>query len=120
MSAPPLVAEAFGAAVAALVAGTAELVRQTAAVEAKLAAAFEQHPSAEILRSLPGLGPVLGARVLAEFGDDPHRYADAKACKNYAGTAPITRASGRAGSCSPGWPATGGSPTRSTSGRFPR
>ncbi len=95
LSAPPLVAEAFGAAVAALVAVTAELVRQTAAVEAKLAAAFEQHPSAEILRSLPGLGPVLGARVLAEFGDDPHRYADAKARKNYAGTAPITRASGK-------------------------
>jgi len=95
LSAPPLVAAAFGAAVAALVAVTAELVRQTAAVEAKLAAAFEQHPSAEILRSLPGLGPVLGARVLAEFGDDPHRYADAKARKNYAGTAPITRASGK-------------------------
>jgi hypothetical protein len=38
---------------------------------------------------------VLGARVLAEFGDDPHRYADARARKNYAGTAPITRASGK-------------------------
>jgi hypothetical protein len=33
--------------------------------------------------------------VLAEFGDDPHRYADAKARKNYAGTSPITRASGK-------------------------
>jgi hypothetical protein len=37
---------------------------------------------------------VLGARVLAEFGDDPDRYATAKARKAYAGTAPITRASG--------------------------
>src|ERR1700728_3074200 len=43
----------------------------------------------------PGLRPVLGARVLAEFGDDPHRYASAKARKNYAGTSPITRASGK-------------------------
>src|ERR1700737_2375123 len=43
---------------------------------------------------LPGLGPVLGARALAEFGDDPARYSDAKARKAYAGTAPITRASG--------------------------
>jgi len=43
---------------------------------------------------LPGLGPVLGARALAEFGDDPARYTDAKARKAYAGTAPITRASG--------------------------
>ena len=49
----------------------------------------------EILRSLPGLGIVLGARVLGEFGDDPNRYADAQARKNYAGTAPITRASGK-------------------------
>jgi transposase len=81
--------------VSAHVAVTAELVRQTAALEEQLTASFEQHPSAEILRSLPGLGVVLGARVLAEFGDDPHRYADAKARKNYAGTAPITRASGK-------------------------
>ncbi|WP_139140163.1 MULTISPECIES: transposase, partial [unclassified Frankia] len=47
------------------------------------------------LLSQPGLGPVLAARVLAEFGDDPTRYADAKARKNYAGTSPITRASGK-------------------------
>ena len=32
--------------------------------------------------------------MLAEFGDDPTRYADAKARKAYAGTAPITKASG--------------------------
>ena len=50
---------------------------------------------AEIIVSQPGLGPVLGARVLAEFGDDPDRYADAKSRKNYAGTSPITRASGK-------------------------
>ena len=55
---------------------------------------FGQHPDAEIYASQPGLGVILGARVLAEFGDDPHRYADAKARKNYAGTSPITKASG--------------------------
>src|SRR5947208_1462615 len=54
-----------------------------------------QHPDAEILTSQPGLGPVLGARVLAESGDDPARYASAKARKNYAATSPITRASGK-------------------------
>ena len=37
---------------------------------------------------------ILGARVLAEFGDDPNRYADTKSRKNYAGTSPITRGSG--------------------------
>ena len=56
-------------------------------------ASFGQHPDAEIYQSQPGLGPILGARVL-EFGDDPDRYADAKARKNYSGMSPITRASG--------------------------
>jgi hypothetical protein len=56
---------------------------------------FSQHPDAEIYLSQPGLGVVLGARVLGEFGDDPDRYRDGKARRNYAGTSPITRASGR-------------------------
>ena len=56
---------------------------------------FGRHPDAEIYRSQPGMGAVLGARVLAEFGDDPYRYESSKARKNYAGTSPITRASGR-------------------------
>jgi hypothetical protein len=47
-----------------------------------------------VVRSLPGLGTILGARVLGEFGDEPDRYATAKSRKNYAGTSPITRASG--------------------------
>ncbi|MCX4649217.1 MULTISPECIES: IS110 family transposase [unclassified Streptomyces] len=57
--------------------------------------AFREHPDAEILLSFPGLGPQLGARVLAEIGDDPDRFADARGLKAYAGSAPITRASGK-------------------------
>jgi hypothetical protein len=38
---------------------------------------------------------ILGARVLAEFRDDPSRYADPKSRKNHAGTSPVTRASGK-------------------------
>ena len=68
---------------------------EIAALETALAAGFEQHPDAEIILSLPGLGTILGGRVLGEFGDDPDRYADPKARKNYAGVSPITRASGR-------------------------
>ena len=56
---------------------------------------FEQHPDADIYRSLPGLGVVLGARVLGEFGDDPERYESAKSRRNYAGTSPLSVASGR-------------------------
>ena len=56
---------------------------------------FGRHPDAEIYQSQPGLGAILGARVPGEFGDDPHRYAGAKSRKNYGGTSPITRASGK-------------------------
>jgi transposase len=91
---PPAITDALGSTVRCLVALIGELNRQITALEAELARHFAQHPDAEIIRSLPGLGPVLGARVLGEFGDDPSRYADAKSRKNYAGTSPITKASG--------------------------
>ena len=55
---------------------------------------FGQHPDAEIYLSQPGPGTILAARVLAEMGDDPDRYTDARARKHYAGMAPITKASG--------------------------
>jgi hypothetical protein len=90
----PLIASAMGASVSASVAVIAEMTTQIAVLERQLAADFEQHPDAEVVRSLPGLGTVLGARVLGEFGDAPDRYADAKSRRNYAGTSPITRASG--------------------------
>ena len=94
LAAPDVVAQAMGASVAALVAVISELNAQIAKIEAGLADHFEQHPDAKVIRSLPGLGMILGARVLGEFGDDPNRYADAKSRKNYAGTSPITKASG--------------------------
>jgi transposase len=84
----------MGASVAASVAVIAEMSAQTARLAADLEAGFEQHPDAVVVRSLPGLGTILGARVLGEFGDEPNRYATAKCRKNYAGTSPITRASG--------------------------
>ena len=95
LAAPPLVSDAMGSTVVALVGIATELTAQIDRLEIDLAASFDQHPDAEIIRSLPGLGMILGARVLAEFGDDPNRYADAKSRKNYAGTSPITRASGK-------------------------
>jgi transposase len=94
LEAPPLVAEAQAANTTALAAVIATLNEQIDRLEAELVEAFGRHPDAELLRSLPGLGDILGARVLAEFGDAPDRYADARARRNYAGTSPITRASG--------------------------
>jgi hypothetical protein len=95
LAAPDVVADALGATVAALVGVIAELVTQIRRLETELADRFEQHPDAKIIRSLPGLGTILGARVLAEFGDDPNRFDSAKSRKNYAATSPITRASGK-------------------------
>lgn len=94
LQAPAIVADAMGSTVTALVGVIGELQAQIGVLEAELADRFEQHPDAKIIRSLPGLGMTLGARVLAEFGDDPNRYDTAKSRKNYAGTSPITRASG--------------------------
>ena len=84
----------MGSSVSATVAVIATMNAQIAELARELEAGFEQHPDAEVVRSLPGLGTILGARVLGEFGDEPNRYATAKSRKNYAGTSPITRASG--------------------------
>jgi hypothetical protein len=90
---------AVGTAYATITASQVQLIsalnRQIPALEEVVGQGFSQHPDAELYLSQPGLGQVLGARVLAEFGDDPTRYRDAKARRNYAGTSPITRASGR-------------------------
>ena len=94
LEAPPVVAAAYGQVVAAAVAVIASLSEQLASLEAALTSAFGAHRDTGIVHSQPGLGLVLAARVLAEFGDDPNRSASARARKAYAGTAPITRASG--------------------------
>jgi transposase len=86
--------EAYGASVRSLVAVITTMVEQTEVLEGEVHRCFGQHPDAEIITSQPGLGMVLGARVLAEFGDDKDRFVDAKARRNYAGTSPITKASG--------------------------
>ena len=95
LAAPAAVTAAFGATTRAAVGIIAELNRQIGDLEAELATHFEAHPDADIYRSLPGLGVILGARVLGEFGDDPNRYTTAKCRKNYAGTSPLTVASGK-------------------------
>jgi transposase len=94
LAAPATVSSAMGASVSASVAVIATMVVQIATLAEELEAGFEQHPDAKVVRSLPGLGTILGARVLGEFGDEPNRYCSAKSRKNYAGTSPITRASG--------------------------
>jgi transposase len=92
---PAAVVSAYAATVRAQVAILATLGAEITRMEEQVAAHFGRHPEVEIYRSQPGLGQILGARVLAEFGDDPTRYPDARSRKNYAGTSPITRQSGK-------------------------
>lgn len=119
LAAPDVVAKAMGSSVAALVAVIAELNAQIAGLESELRDRFEKHPDAEIIRSLPGLGTILGARVLAEFGDDPNRYCDAKSRKNYAARHPSPRLRANTGSCWPATPGTVAWPTPATCGPSP-
>jgi hypothetical protein len=92
---PPLLEDAYGKVTSSIVRTIAQMTTEINELERGLSESFEQHPSAKIVRSLPGMGTVLGARVLGEFGDDPNRYFDAQSRKNYAGTSPVTKASGK-------------------------
>jgi hypothetical protein len=95
LTAPGRLSTAYGVVARSTVAVIVSLTREIAALEEALDEGFDEHPDAKVVRSLPGLGTVLGARVLGEFGDDRTRFATAKCRKNFAGSAPITRASGR-------------------------
>jgi transposase len=79
---PDIVTAAYAASARALIAVLVALNEQVTILQGQVEAYFGQHPAAEIILSQPGPGPVLGARVLAESGDDPARYASAKARKN--------------------------------------
>jgi transposase len=94
LEAPKLIANAHGLVTRSAVTLIRTFNAQIAELESVLSEHFEQHPDAKVVLSLPGLGTVLGARVLGEFGDDRTRYSDPKSRKNYAGTSPITKASG--------------------------
>jgi transposase len=60
-----------------------------------LVEAFQATPGLRDHHQLPGLADISGAIVLAEIGDDPTRFADDRALQAFAGSAPVTRASGK-------------------------
>jgi len=94
LTARPGVVPAYAASASALIVVLSAMAEQTEVLAGQVEQGFGQHPDTEIYLSQPGLGVILGARVLAEFGDDPNRYADARSRKNYSGMSPITKASG--------------------------
>ncbi len=92
---PAAVEAALGHTVVSLLGVIVAMHAAVEQLEQALSAQFNDHPLAVVLRSAPGLGPVLAARVLAETGDDPTRFSTAAGLRAFAGTAPVTRASGR-------------------------
>jgi len=92
---PPLVERAMGMQALALLAALDAACGGADQLAAATADAFAQHPDHAIITSFPGLADTGGAPILAEIGDDRNRFADPRAVKAYAGSAPVTRASGR-------------------------
>ncbi len=92
---PAVLQRAYAITVRSLVGVIAALGEQINTIEAELVKRLGRHPDAAIYLSQPGMGEIVTSRVLGEFGDDRTRYAGAKARRNYAGTSPVTIASGR-------------------------
>jgi transposase len=95
MRQPRLVEDAMGRQAIALLRQLDAACTSATDLERAVTEPFNQHPDAGIITSFPGLGPLTGARVLAEIGDDRSRFQDARGLKAYAGAAPVTRASGK-------------------------
>jgi transposase len=92
---PPVVENAMGIQLSSLLRQFEAACAAAEELAEAASAHFEQHPDADIITSFPGLGNLTGARVLAEIGDDRARFAEARGLKAFAGSAPITRASGK-------------------------
>ncbi|MDO9063547.1 IS110 family transposase [Microbacterium sp.] len=63
-------------------------------VERQIRVAFDAHPQAVIIESMPGMGPILGAELIAAAGD-LNGYANAGRLASAAGLVPVPRDSGR-------------------------
>ncbi|MCX4649128.1 MULTISPECIES: IS110 family transposase [unclassified Streptomyces] len=63
-------------------------------IDRQIRETFRSHPHAEIIESLPGMGPILGAEFIVAAGD-LSAYADAGHLASAAGLVPVPRDSGR-------------------------
>lgn len=63
-------------------------------LDTRITTTFRAHPQAEIIESLPGMGPILGAELIAAAGD-LNGYANAGRLASAAGLVPVPRDSGR-------------------------
>ncbi|MEU0027363.1 IS110 family transposase [Streptomyces sp. NPDC006335] len=83
------------AMVVRLAKGVMALDEEIAELDALIEARFREHPHAEVIRSLPGMGPKLGAEFIAATGGDMDAFGSADRLAGFAGLAPRPRDSGR-------------------------
>lgn len=95
MHQPPLVETAMGHQTLALLAQLNAACQACDDLAQATEELFLQHPDSGIITSFPGLAVLTVARILAEIGDDRTRFDSARNLKAYAGSAPVTRESGR-------------------------
>lgn len=67
---------------------------QIAEIDKLIAARFREHELAEVISSMPGIGPLLGAEFLAATAGDMSRYGSSDRLASFAGVAPVPRDSG--------------------------
>lgn len=90
------VAEGYIAQVQLLIPLLRELYHRIVFLEKELTRVFKTHPEAAWWSSWPGThGPLTPARLLAWIGDDRTRFPTAASLQAIAGTAPVTRRSGK-------------------------
>lgn len=83
------------AMVARLAKGVIALDEEIAELDALIEARFREHPHAEVIRSLPGMGALLGAEFIAATGGDMDAFSTPDRLAGFAGLAPVPRDSGR-------------------------
>ncbi|EFF90869.1 transposase, undefined [Streptomyces sp. e14] len=83
------------AMVVRLAKGVRALDEEIAELDALIEARFREHPHAEVIRSLPGMGARLGAEFIAATGGDMNAFGSADRLASFAGLAPQPRDSGR-------------------------
>lgn len=83
------------AMVARLAKGIITLDEEIAELDALIKARFREHPHAEIIRSMPGMGTLLGAEFIAATGGDMDAFGTPDRLAGFAGLAPVPRDSGR-------------------------
>ncbi|WP_376765944.1 IS110 family transposase [Amycolatopsis pithecellobii] len=72
-----------------------DLDRQIKDTDKLITSRFREHPQAEIIDSLPGLGPILGAEFLVATGGDLATFVTSGRLASYAGLVPVPQDSGR-------------------------